>query len=56
MIFWWQRGRLSWKKDVLPLVPFFVLGAGGGLITAWWELKLNKCTGPEFAFTSSIGS
>ena len=30
VIFWWQRGRLSWKSDVLPLVPFFVLGAGMG--------------------------
>ena len=51
VIFWWQRGRLSWKKDVLPLVPFFLLGAGGGMITAWWELKINNCVGPEFEFT-----
>jgi tetratricopeptide (TPR) repeat protein len=51
VIFWWQRGRLSWRKDVLPLVPFFLLGAGGGLITAWWELKINNCVGPEFQFT-----
>jgi tetratricopeptide (TPR) repeat protein len=51
VIFWWQRGRLSWKKDVLPLVPFFALGAGGGIITALWELQFNNCTGPEFAFT-----
>jgi tetratricopeptide (TPR) repeat protein len=50
VIFWWQRGRLSWKRDVAPLLPFFLLGAGGGMITAWWELKLNECTGPDFAF------
>ena len=30
VIFWWQRGRLSWKKDVLPLAPFFLLGGGHG--------------------------
>ena len=53
VIFWWQRGRLSWKKDALPLVPFFLLGAGGGLITTWWELKFNKCDGPDFIFTSA---
>ena len=41
VIFWWQRGQLSWKKDVLPLAPFFLLGAGAGMITAWWELKVN---------------
>ena len=29
VIFWWQRGRLSWRRDVLPLVPFFVAGRGG---------------------------
>jgi protein O-mannosyl-transferase len=52
VIFWWQRGRLSLTKDVLPLAPFFVLGAGMGMLTAWWELKLNHCDGPEFQFTS----
>ncbi len=51
VIFWWQRGRLSWRRDILPLVPFVVLGAGGGMITAWWELKINHCVGPEFQFT-----
>jgi protein O-mannosyl-transferase len=51
VIFWWQRGRLSWKNDVLPLVPFFLLGAGGGMITAWWELQINNCVGPDFALT-----
>ncbi len=51
VIFWWRRGRLSWRRDVLPLAPFFVLGAGGGLITAWWELQINKCFGPDFTFT-----
>ncbi len=51
VIFWWQRGRLSWRSDVLPLLPFFILGAGGGMITAWWELQINKCVGPEFALS-----
>ncbi len=51
VILWWQRGRLEWKRDVVPLVPWFVLGAGGGLITAWWELQINACVGPDFAFT-----
>ena len=37
VIFWWQRGRLSWKKDVLPLLPFFLLGATAGIFTAWVE-------------------
>ena len=52
VVFWWQRGRLSARKDMLPLVPFVLAGAGGGMITAWWELKINGCVGPEFAFTT----
>ena len=51
VIFWWQRGRLSWKNDVLPLAPFLLLGAGGGMITAWWELEVNNCVGPLFTLT-----
>ena len=52
LICWWRRGRLSWRRDVLPLLPLFLLGAGVGAITAWWELEVNKCAGPEFEFTA----
>jgi tetratricopeptide (TPR) repeat protein len=52
VVLWWQRGRLSAKKDMLPLVPFVLAGAGGGMITAWWELSINSCVGPEFDFTA----
>ena len=51
VVLWWLRGRLSWTRDVLPVAPFFLLGAGAGLMTAWWELEVNKCVGPAFAFT-----
>lgn len=37
VIFWWQRGRLAWRRDVLPLLPWLVLGVAGGLFTAWVE-------------------
>jgi protein O-mannosyl-transferase len=52
VIFWWQRGELSWKKDVLPLAPLFLLGTCGGMITARYELEINNCVGPEFDFTA----
>jgi tetratricopeptide (TPR) repeat protein len=48
VIFWWQRGRLSWKRDVVPLVPFFVLGAAAGLLTAWVERTLIGAQGEDF--------
>src|SRR5204863_10010493 len=51
VIFWWQRGNLSWKRDVKPLVPFFVLGAMGGLVTAWVERKLIGAEGLDFELT-----
>ena len=35
VIFWWQRGRLDWRRDVRPLLPWMALGAAAGLFTAW---------------------
>jgi protein O-mannosyl-transferase len=48
VIFWWRRGAISWRRDVLPLVPFFILGAIGGLVTAWVERKLIGAEGSEY--------
>jgi tetratricopeptide (TPR) repeat protein len=48
VIFWWQRGTLSWKLDVLPLVPFFACGLVGGLITATLERNLGGAHGAEY--------
>lgn len=39
VIFWWRRGRLEWKRDVLPLLPWFVLGGVAVLPTGWLERK-----------------
>jgi tetratricopeptide (TPR) repeat protein len=49
VILWWKSGRLTWKPDVLPLVPFFLVGAGEGLFTAWVECHVGEALGPEFA-------
>jgi tetratricopeptide (TPR) repeat protein len=51
VVFWWQRGRLSWRRDVLPLVPFFLLGAAAGGLTAWVEQWMIGAEGEEFGFT-----
>ncbi|HEV2327331.1 MAG TPA: tetratricopeptide repeat protein [Verrucomicrobiae bacterium] len=40
VVFWWKRGKISWSRDVLPLVPFFIAGFGAGLLTAWMEQKI----------------
>jgi tetratricopeptide (TPR) repeat protein len=48
VVFWWQRGKLSWKRDVLPLIPFFIAGIGAGLFTAWVERRFIHAEGTEF--------
>jgi protein O-mannosyl-transferase len=37
VILWFKQGRLSWKSNILPLVPFLGLGAAAGLVTALVE-------------------
>ncbi len=32
VVFWWRRGRLAWRSDVRPLLPWLVLGAAGSEI------------------------
>jgi tetratricopeptide (TPR) repeat protein len=51
VIFWWQRGTLSWKRDIVPLLPFFLLGAAAGVVTAVIERKLIGAEGAEFEMT-----
>jgi len=53
VVFWWQRGRLEWRRDVLPLVPWFAVGASAGLFTAWVEStpRLIGAQGPLYALT-----
>jgi tetratricopeptide (TPR) repeat protein len=53
VVFWWQRGRLEWRRDLLPLIPWFVVGISAGLFTAWVESApgLIGAQGPQYALT-----
>jgi len=52
VVFWWKRGKLSWKEDIKPLIPFFVLGIGMGLVTVYVEKKyIIGNAGAAFNFT-----
>jgi tetratricopeptide (TPR) repeat protein len=51
VVLWWQRGRLSWRRDVWPLLPFFVIGLASGILTAWVERKLIGAEGAPFDLT-----
>jgi Flp pilus assembly protein TadD len=48
VIFWWKRGRMSWKGDVLPLVPLFLMAAGAGIVTTWVERTYIGASGVFF--------
>ncbi len=47
-VFWWMRGRIEWKRDVAPLLPFFAIGIISGVFTAWVERRFIGAEGTEF--------
>jgi Flp pilus assembly protein TadD len=51
VVLWWKRGKLSWKKDVLPLIPFFVLSAGLGAVSIWMEQNVVGAEGSDFQYS-----
>jgi protein O-mannosyl-transferase len=51
VVFWWKRGRIAWKRDVMPLLPFFAIGIISGLFTAWVERRYFGAEGSEFALS-----
>lgn len=51
VIFWWQRGRIDWRRDVRPLLPWFVVGAASGLFTAWVERTYIGAKGADYELT-----
>jgi len=51
VVFWWQRGKLSWKQHVLPLIPLFAAGIMAGIFTSWMERQVIGAQGSEFNFS-----
>ncbi len=50
LVCWWKKGRVQ-RGDILPLVPFFAVGASLGLLTAWIEKHQVGAQGTEWALT-----
>jgi tetratricopeptide (TPR) repeat protein len=48
LILWWRKGRLSWRRDVLPLSLWFAPAIAAGLFTAWIERHLIGAEGAAF--------
>jgi tetratricopeptide (TPR) repeat protein len=51
VVIWWRRGRLEWRRDVVPLVPWLAVGAGAGLFTAWVERTYIGAAGADFSLS-----
>ena len=49
VIFWWKRGRLDWRRDVLPLLPWLALGTATGLFSSWVEQTYLGARGADFS-------
>lgn len=49
VIAWWRRGRLSWRNDARPLLPWLIAGVAAGLGTAWFESTQIGASGDAFA-------
>jgi len=52
VVFWWQRGRLDWRRDALPLLPWLALGVASGLFTAHFERELIGAQGADFELSA----
>ncbi|MGA2508436.1 MAG: tetratricopeptide repeat protein [Chitinispirillaceae bacterium] len=50
-VIWWKRGRISWRRDIVPTLPFFLAGLSSGLITLYVERTHIGTRGPEFEFS-----
>jgi tetratricopeptide (TPR) repeat protein len=48
VILWWKKGRLDWRGDIRPLLPWLAVGAAFGLGTAHFERALIGAQGADF--------
>ncbi|MSU25131.1 MAG: tetratricopeptide repeat protein [Opitutus sp.] len=51
VVFWWQRGRLSFRRDALPLLPWFAGSALAAVATAGFEHTLIGAQGADFSLS-----
>lgn len=49
VLLWWRRGRLEWRRDVRPLLPWFALSVTAGVVTALLEHAQIGAQGSDFA-------
>ena len=50
LVCWWKKGRVQ-RGDIIPLLPFFVVGVALGLMTAWIEKYQVGAQGAAWSLT-----
>lgn len=53
LLTWWKRGRLSWKQDVVPMIPLLVVGLGFARLTSWLEVHRVGASGPDWVYAQT---
>jgi tetratricopeptide (TPR) repeat protein len=48
VVTWWRQGRLAWKRDIAPLLPWLLTGMILGLFSAWFERTYSHAEGAAF--------
>ena len=51
LVLWWSRGRLPTRRDVAPLLPWFLVAGASGALTAWVERHVVGAQGAAFDLT-----
>jgi tetratricopeptide (TPR) repeat protein len=54
LVIWWKRGRLSLRRDVVPLIPFFLVGLAMSSVTGFLERTQVGAHGPEWASLTPV--
>ena len=48
VVLWWRNGRLSWKRDARPLIPWFILAMMAAVVTISIEHSIIGAQGAKF--------
>ena len=51
VVAWWRHGRLEWRRDVRPLLPWLALAVAAGLLTVNVETNYVGAKGAAYALS-----
>ena len=52
VVLWWTTGRISWRRDGVALIPWFLTALAAGLLTAWVEHSVIGASGATFGISA----